>query len=121
MTTNQRIYFDTHASDSNLVVTGGTDATVRFWDLKQPPRSSDDGDLAKKVTIEPVKVLHDLHSDCVNGVSLHPERSLLATCSGQRRLEQNFSCSDSDASDKVDFAECALKIWDFENIPVEMS
>ena len=113
VSTNQRVYFDVHPADQRTVVTGNTDGSVRAFNLSQAPEA-DSGP-----ALEPLWRCDALHEDCVNGVSFHPYRPLLATCSGQRRVRRlPPGLRDSEDDDKEDEvsrkrAECNWKVWDF--------
>lgn len=67
--TNQKIGIDL-SSDGRWLVSGGTDGKVQVWDVSQS--------VAPTVHME-----LPLHTDCCNGVSLHPYRPILASSSGQ--------------------------------------
>lgn len=90
--TNQRIYLDL-SRDGQWLVSGGTDGKVQVWNVSQ-------------ATTPTVHMELPLHSDCCNGVSLHPFRPILATSSGQHHvfdpLMGNKACTTY---------ENALNIW----------
>lgn len=116
VSTNQRIYFDVSPC-GRFVVSGATDAKVRVWDLNTAPASDSDDPV-----IEPCLVLPDLHSDCVNGVSLHPWKPALATCSGQRHFEMDVEVSDDDVDTEVKRTkDFSLKVWNFEKLEEQIS
>ncbi len=116
VSTNQRIYFDIH-SDSRHVATGGTDSCVRMFDLSQAPQST-----TSEPQLQPVwtSAPGHLHADCVNGVSFNPRiPDLMATCSGQRHVDQLSDHESSDDEMELDgrdhnstlAQECMLKLW----------
>lgn len=67
--TNQKISIDLSV-DGKWLVSGGTDGKVQVWNVAEQ-------------TYPSVHMQMTLHSDCCNGVSLHPYRPILATASGQ--------------------------------------
>jgi len=67
--TNQKVTLDVSACGKWLA-TGGTDGKVQIWNVQDP------GNLTTHLQLP-------LHNDCVNGVSLHPYRPILATATGQ--------------------------------------
>jgi telomerase Cajal body protein 1 len=70
--------------------------------------------------IDPLLVLSDLHSDCVNGVSLHPWKSLLATCSGQRHFDSGVSDDEEDGKSSENVSkEFSFKIWNLSQLKNE--
>ncbi|XP_049852930.1 telomerase Cajal body protein 1-like isoform X2 [Schistocerca gregaria] len=89
VTTNQRIYFDI-SPNGCYVMSGGTNGIVKIWDIQRPPDTS----LGDPV-LHPLKTFV-AHNDCVNGLSIHKQYPVLATCSGQRHFEDLFSDSSSD-------------------------
>lgn len=68
--------------------------------------------------IEPLIVFDDLHKDCVNGVSLHPHKKLLATSSGQRYVSPPPLLDEDDdeeiKTDPIKTIDFSLKIWSFD-------
>jgi telomerase Cajal body protein 1 len=84
VSTNQRIYFDLF-EDSKYLVSGSNDGTVNIWNTDDT-NVDNGGELSFKA-----------HNDCVNGVSFHPNRQLLATTCGQRKFKNEFLTSDSDS------------------------
>lgn len=106
--TNQRIYFDLTSRtfqnkeellNDNILLSGGTDGQVTFWNTEVD-------------TIEPWKFHHfKPHKDCVNGVNVHPELPILATCSGQRHCV-NFSDSEEDSDETfIPVEDNSIKFW----------
>ncbi|CAH1098569.1 unnamed protein product [Psylliodes chrysocephalus] len=67
--TNQKINIDLSV-DGKWLVSGGTDGKTQVWNVAEQ-------------TYPTVHMQMGLHSDCCNGVSLHPYRPILATASGQ--------------------------------------
>ena len=111
--TNQRIYFDCHPDDANLVISGGTDGAISMFDITQPPQGSE-------LFIDPFWKSEELYNDCVNGVSFRPlvvgEGNLnsveFAATSGQRHIEIDPDMMDSNedyTSNNV--SQCDLKLW----------
>lgn len=89
VSTNQRIYFDLDPSGRYLV-SGDTTGVMSVWDtLTAPP----DGN--EEVMKRPV-LQFQAHSDCTNGISLHPYMPLVASCSGQRQFPWPGDSDDSD-------------------------
>ncbi|KAG7465300.1 hypothetical protein MATL_G00174900 [Megalops atlanticus] len=78
VTTNQRIYFDLDASGRYLL-SGDTEGVVSVWDTSTAPP---DG---KEEVLQP-QLQFQAHTDCANGISLHPYMPLLVTSSGQRQF-----------------------------------
>lgn len=113
MTTNQRIYFDI-SSCGRYVVSGGTDSKIRVWDLNSNPVNNGSDD----PVIEPISVLADLHSDCINGVSLHPWKSVMATSSGQRHFDVALDIEEDENVENClkDSKEFSLKLWNFDSL-----
>ncbi|XP_051995455.1 telomerase Cajal body protein 1 [Xyrauchen texanus] len=86
--TNQRIYFDLDQSGRYLL-SGDTDGVVSVWDtLTAPPDGNEE-------ILQPM-LQFQAHTDCTNGISMHPFMPLVASSSGQRHF-----CwpSDSEESD----------------------
>lgn len=72
-TTNQRVYFDTDSSGRYLF-SGSTTGDLHVFDLK-----SSNGDEPT-----PAFAIISAHRSALCGVSVHKERTIVATCSGQR-------------------------------------
>jgi hypothetical protein len=68
--------------------------------------------------IEPLKTFDSLHKDCINGVSLHPSKKLLATSSGQRHVfPPKMDDDEEDEETNIDpkkVADFSLKIWSYD-------
>ncbi|XP_074108669.1 telomerase Cajal body protein 1 homolog [Cotesia typhae] len=73
--TNQRIQF---CINNNQIISGGTDGIARIWTLDD----SADTDLCPSWSVK-------LSDDCINGVSAHKTLPILATCAGQRFLDED--------------------------------
>ena len=117
--TNQRIYFDVDPSGRYLA-SGSTDGSLTVWNLDAVDNSSTSTPYKLKVAFEKSKI----HSDCVNGVSFHPYRPLLATSCGQRHLTSEFVfSSDEDGEEKSEenSKESSLNVWDLSSITSEGS
>ncbi|XP_016141124.1 telomerase Cajal body protein 1 isoform X2 [Sinocyclocheilus grahami] len=92
VSTNQRIYFDLDQSGRYLL-SGDTDGVVSVWDtLTAPPDGNE----------EPLQPLlqFQAHTDCTNGISVHPFMPLVASSSGQRKF-----CWPSDSEDSESDSE----------------
>ncbi|XP_078487997.1 telomerase Cajal body protein 1 [Ciona intestinalis] len=109
ISTNQRVYFDLvqqQGHSEELLVSGGTDGVVRFWD----------------VTESPPKPCHTFtaHNDCANGCSVHPYLPLLLTSSGQRKYPEPLE-SDDESEELLSMQGIAeennVKIWLLSNDP----
>ncbi|KAK3568178.1 hypothetical protein QTP86_034543 [Hemibagrus guttatus] len=88
VSTNQRIYFDLDPSGRYLV-SGDTTGMISVWDtLTAPPDGNEE-------VLRPV-LQFQAHTDCTNGISLHPFMPLVASCSGQRQFSWPGDSSDSD-------------------------
>lgn len=122
--TNQRIYFDIgsrscvkrESTSEEILVSGGTDGNVMFWDIPQNQNTGADKDNYESFDLESC-CSYQVHKDCVNGVSIHPFLPVLATSSGQRHYNyaSYFSdVSDSDSSE-IEIEENCLKLWKIEN------
>ncbi|XP_074657964.1 telomerase Cajal body protein 1-like [Tubulanus polymorphus] len=92
--TSQRIYFDIDRS-GNYLVSGNHDGSVHVWDLNATSETS---------ALPPINTFN-IHSDTVNGVSLHPYLPLLATSSGQRHLSPADDSDDDDSDSEEDAEE----------------
>ncbi|XP_050443438.1 telomerase Cajal body protein 1 [Adelges cooleyi] len=111
VTTNQRIYFDI-SSDGQYLVSGNCTGEISTWRLDDKINSEENSESVLELNS---KIL--IHDDCVNGVSLHPTRSLLATTSGQRHVD--FFNDDDDDDCDVDcnnkkssnHFDASLKLW----------
>uniref|UniRef100_A0A8C2E904 Telomerase Cajal body protein 1 n=1 Tax=Cyprinus carpio TaxID=7962 RepID=A0A8C2E904_CYPCA len=109
--TNQRIYFDLDQSGRYLL-SGDTDGVVSVWDtLTAPPDGNE----------EPLQPLlqFQAHTDCTNGISVHPFMPLVASSSGQRKFcwpsDSEDSESDSDEGNVMSSSgvrqDNALVLW----------
>ncbi|MCJ8731418.1 hypothetical protein PDJAM_G00199370 [Pangasius djambal] len=88
VTTNQRIYFDLDPSGRYLV-SGDTEGVMSVWDtFTAPPDCNEE-------VLRPV-LQFQAHTDCTNGISLHPFMPLVASCSGQRQFPWPGDSDDSD-------------------------
>ncbi|XP_060730737.1 telomerase Cajal body protein 1 [Tachysurus vachellii] len=88
VSTNQRIYFDLDPSGRYLV-SGDTDGVMSVWDtLTAPPDCNEE-------VLRPV-LQFQAHTDCTNGISLHPFMPLVASCSGQRQFPWPGHSDDED-------------------------
>ncbi|XP_056626745.1 telomerase Cajal body protein 1 isoform X2 [Triplophysa dalaica] len=76
--TNQRIYFDLDRSGRYLL-SGDTDGVVSVWDTLTAPLEGNEE------VLQPV-LQFQAHTDCANGISLHPFMPLVASSSGQRQF-----------------------------------
>lgn len=102
---NQRMAFDIEPCGRHLVA-GGTDGSVRAYDLQ-------DGSC---------KGTWPVAADTVAGCSMHPRLAVLATASGHRRFESAGTESDSDTEDARSGAGRAvcnsLALWHVAAAPV---
>ncbi|KAG9346622.1 hypothetical protein JZ751_006933 [Albula glossodonta] len=112
VTTNQRIYFDLDPSGQYLL-SGNTEGVVSVWDTYTAPP---DGSVA---VLQP-HLQFQAHTDCTNGISLHPYMPLLASSSGQRQFcwpgdSEGDSDSDSDSDTMMSPQQVrhdnALALW----------
>ncbi|WAR27545.1 TCAB1-like protein [Mya arenaria] len=109
VSTNQRIYFDI-TGDSRYVVSGSHDGNVLVWDTLSPPQH--DPVLSDPV-IHPT-MRFQAHCDTVNGISLHPTLSLIATASGQRHFKCTFDSDDDDSDSRrssQNTLDNSLRLW----------
>ncbi|XP_060781268.1 telomerase Cajal body protein 1 isoform X2 [Neoarius graeffei] len=91
VSTNQRIYFDLDPSGRYLV-SGDTEGKMSVWDtLTAPPDGNEE-------VLRPV-LQFQAHTDCTNGISLHPFMPLVASCSGQRQFPWPGDSDDSDSEE----------------------
>lgn len=101
VTSNQRIYFDLYGNEKYLA-SGNNDGNVYFW-------NGNDFDITKED--EPLQYSLNSHDDCVNGLSFHPNLSLLATSSGERKINSTYSDSSDESENEIKKTEISLKIW----------
>ncbi|XP_041034930.1 telomerase Cajal body protein 1 [Carcharodon carcharias] len=106
-TTNQRMYFDLDLY-GRYVVSGNTEGTVSVWDTTLPPAEGPDS------ILDPILQFHT-QQDCVNGISLHPHMTLLATTSGQRKFPEPAESEDEGNGILMTHrnirAENSMKLW----------
>ena len=95
--TNQRVYFDVDSAERYLC-SGTRDGKLCVWTLQE-------GEVGKEKSGECLWFV--VHGDMVNGVSFHPQWSLMATASGQRHVPPLFT---NDGCDSV-VSENTLKLW----------
>lgn len=116
VSTHQRIYFDLD-SEGRYLVSGNRNGSVTVWDTSQTPTPPLD-DHSDPILLPAHK--YKAHTDCVNGISLHPHMPIMATTSGQRlqpfpgrgSLASGDSDSESDQEmDIVQPVDHSLKIW----------
>ncbi|KAK2913553.1 hypothetical protein Q8A67_001952 [Cirrhinus molitorella] len=84
--TNQRIYFDLDPSGQYLL-SGDTHGVVSVWDTLTPAPDGNEEPLQPMLQFQ-------AHTDCTNGISVHPFMPLVASSSGQRKF-----CSPSNSED----------------------
>jgi len=92
------------------VYAGGTDGVIRFWE----------GVGMTEGVVEPGWEL-DAHGDPISSAVMHPCGSILATCSGQRRIpsagsedgdeSDGSSSTCSSSEDWTDRCDNSLKVW----------
>ncbi|XP_072179905.1 telomerase Cajal body protein 1-like [Diadema setosum] len=117
VSTHQRIYFDLDG-EGHYLVSGNQNGTVTVWDTTQTPMTS------PSVNSDPLllpTMKFKAHQDCVNGVSLHPYLPVMATASGQRRLQRPWTdrLEDGDSDDSSSggeevsktSADNSLRLW----------
>uniref|UniRef100_A0A6B2L5Z1 Uncharacterized protein n=1 Tax=Arcella intermedia TaxID=1963864 RepID=A0A6B2L5Z1_9EUKA len=92
---NQKLFFDVDSS-GRILATGSQNGDVLFYDLKFS------GKFISKTTL----------SDAVNGVSIHPTGTLLATSTGQRHLPK-FEDSESDNEESFDNS---IALWNYDKV-----
>ncbi|XP_067828299.1 telomerase Cajal body protein 1 [Heptranchias perlo] len=106
-TTNQRMYFDLELY-GRYVVSGNTEGTVSVWDITLSPAEGPDS------VLDPILQFHT-QQDCVNGISLHPHMTLLATTSGQRKFPEPVESEDESDGALMTHrhitAENSIKLW----------
>ncbi|KFB40705.1 AGAP001885-PA-like protein [Anopheles sinensis] len=90
--TNQRIWLD-FSPQGQWLVSGDTRGILHAWNLRE---DTDAG--------EPKELQFPLHWDCLNGVSFHPNASIMATASGQ----YHFTAPTADAEDKDEPGNTAI-------------
>lgn len=109
--TNQRIYFDLDQSGRYLL-SGDTDGVVSVWDtLTALPDGNEE-------ILKPL-LQFQAHTDCTNGISVHPFMPLMASSSGQRKFfwpsDSEDSTSDSEEGNVMptngDRPDNALVLW----------
>lgn len=92
--TNQKISFDI-SSDNSLLASGSSKGEILLWSLAGNYESN-----------EPVSIHTDAHSDCVNGISFHPDcDKIIASVSGQRHFP-TLAHDSSASSESDDDAGC---------------
>ncbi|XP_053319884.1 telomerase Cajal body protein 1 [Spea bombifrons] len=104
VSTNQRMYFDMEVSGRYLI-SGDTRGLVTVWDTMS---SIQDGVVLPLLQFQ-------AHTDCVNGISLHPSYPLLATASGQRKFPESGGSSDESVEPerppKGNAGDNSLQLW----------
>ncbi|KAJ8389312.1 hypothetical protein AAFF_G00121770 [Aldrovandia affinis] len=108
--TNQRIYFDLDPS-GQFLLSGNTEGVVYVWDTSSAPPGGSEAVLQPQLQFQ-------AHTDCTNGVSLHPYMPLLVSSSGQRQFcwpgdSEGDSDSDGEAvmSPQQDRHDNAIALW----------
>jgi WD40 repeat protein len=82
VSTNQRVYFDVSAC-GQYVVSGGTDANVRVWDLKSSPSQDHEDPIVEPLWIGPQgPILWNSHFGLKISENFHPQ--ILDTVSTQK-------------------------------------
>ncbi|XP_034236530.1 telomerase Cajal body protein 1 isoform X2 [Thrips palmi] len=108
--THQRIYFDL-TPNGKYLLSGCFDGKVFIWDTSEA--IDEEGNLKSTLKV------FQAHSDCANGLSIHHQKPLIVTCSGQRHYQKNI---ENDSEDEVDkqpgenvasarFIENSVKLW----------
>eukprot|EP00058_Branchiostoma_floridae_P007867 XP_002593355.1 hypothetical protein BRAFLDRAFT_277111 [Branchiostoma floridae] len=113
--TNQRMYFHI-SSTGQYLVSGGQSGVISVWNTTLTPDPGNSTDA--EPVLQPVLTWRG-HNDAVNGVSLHPFATLLATASGQRKFHVPMDSSDSDTdesdedlmSDRHITRDNSLRVW----------
>ncbi|XP_062849378.1 telomerase Cajal body protein 1 [Trichomycterus rosablanca] len=91
VSTNQRIYFDLDPTGRYLV-SGDTGGMMSVWDtLTAHPDGNEE-------VLGPLLQFQS-HTDCTNGISVHPFMPLVASCSGQRQFPWPQDSDDSDSDE----------------------
>ena len=92
--TNQRLDIDIVEGTRTEVWAGGTDGVVRVWRGPWSEQPSEPGWEWNACDME-----GQLASDPISSVGVHPSRTVIATCSGQRHLKDSLAEDDSDSGD----------------------
>lgn len=119
--TNQRIYFDV-SSDERWLFSGDTSGCIHAWhftDSGNVEEQTVTSNSTAKFDFYFIKTIsrylqYNFHSDCCNGISMHPSRPILATSSGQHHFADNVKSSDEEcveATEKKTPRENALIFW----------
>jgi len=96
--TNQKVAFSLR---DNYLGSGGTDGSVRIWDMSGPVQSD-------TRLLEPI-MGWSLHTDAVVGLSWHPSFDIIATSTGQRHFP------DVTDEEEEDVKQNMLAIWNFSS------
>lgn len=110
--TNQRIYFDTNYY-TDYLVTGNIDGFISVFNLNEIKNDDD-----KSINLESKSFKFEAHSNCVNGISLHPFYPLLASCSGERKFKK-LDDNDNEnifINDNKELVNNSVKLWWLTNI-----
>jgi len=110
VTTNQRMYFCGDWS-GRFILSGNNSGEVTVWDTTQAADLSSD-----EISLD-AKLRFQAHSDCANGISIHPTLPVMVTTSGQRKFSEPPHSDDSEdnsdelLTEKYISSDNSLRLW----------